>query len=223
MIDYQDLPRTYEEARALSCTQFFTGKPCKHGHLAPRYTANKYCATCNNNSKRNWTAKTFDHRKAYRLKYEAENREAYLARKKRYRQNNRLKIYEQFKDWSSRNREKVAEHARKYRSGIDPLRKKAYDRAYADLNLDKINAIGAKRHAAKLGACPPWLKGELRKQVDAMYAECRRITAETGIEHHVDHIVPLQGDNVCGLHVPCNLRIIPASENLAKGNKLLDL
>jgi hypothetical protein len=179
--------------------------------------------TCSNNSKREWTARTFEHRKAYRLKYDEENREARLAHKKKYRQENRLKIYAQFKDWSSRNREKMADYARQRKARIDPAWKKAYDREYATLNLDKVNAISAKRHAAKMGACPPWLKGELRKQVDAMYAECRRITEETGIEHHVDHIVPLQGDTVCGLHVPCNLRIIPASENLAKGNKLLDL
>lgn len=222
MIDYQDLPRTREEARALSCTQFFTGVPCKHGHLSPRYTANKYCTTCNNNSKRNWTAKTFDHRKAYRLKYDEENREARLATKRRYREANRLKIAQKYQEWCEKNKDKKSEYFRKFKEK-NPEWKKAYDLEYAALNLDKINAIGARRHAAKMGACPPWLKGELRKQVDAMYAECRRITAETGIEHHVDHIVPLQGDNVCGLHLPWNLRIIPASENQAKGNKLLDL
>jgi hypothetical protein len=189
--------------------------------LAPRYTANQYCTVCNNNSKRAWTAKTFDHRKAYRLKYEEENREAYLERKRRYRRENRLKIYEQFKDWASRNKDRVRLHAQKYRSKQSPNVAKEYHREYATLNPEKINAIGAKRHAAKMGACPPWLKGDLRKQVDAMYAECRRITEETGIEHHVDHIVPLQGDNVCGLHVPCNLRIITAVENAKKGNRLL--
>jgi len=42
----------------------------------------------------------------------------------------------------------------------------------------------------------------------------------TGIQYHVDHIIPLQGENVCGLHIAANLRVIPARDNLAKSNKL---
>jgi hypothetical protein len=44
-------------------------------------------------------------------------------------------------------------------------------------------------------------------------------TKMTGIEWHVDHIIPLQGKNVSGLHTPYNLQVIPASWNTAKGNK----
>lgn len=67
-------------------------------------------------------------------------------------------------------------------------------------------------------ATPPWVD---KDELFAIYTESKAITKETGIQHHVDHIVPLHGETVCGLNVPWNLRIITAEENLAKRNKLI--
>lgn len=51
-------------------------------------------------------------------------------------------------------------------------------------------------------------------------ASAKRLSRETGIPHHVDHIVPLQGDHVSGLHVESNLQVIPATDNIRKRNKV---
>ncbi len=77
-----------------------------------------------------------------------------------------------------------------------------------------------KYRTRKLNAMPTWADQERIKHI---YWMCNLITKITGIEHHVDHIIPLQGEDVCGLHVPENLQILTAEENLRKGNKLIPI
>lgn len=86
-----------------------------------------------------------------------------------------------------------------------------YDRA----NQYKRTALENKRRARKLDATPKWLSEEQIKEIEKVYYTSSLSTEPT----HVDHIVPLQGKNVCGLHVPWNLQILPATENLKKHNK----
>lgn len=71
------------------------------------------------------------------------------------------------------------------------------------------------RRRALRQATPPWVDSEAIK---AVYVMCEQLSKITGIKHHVDHIIPIMGKNVKGLHVHWNLQIIPASENLSKGN-----
>lgn len=72
-----------------------------------------------------------------------------------------------------------------------------------------------KRRAAKLQRTPPWADLDSMR---AIYAEANRLTQETGIPHHVDHVIPLQGKLVSGLHVHNNLQILTGSENSKKRN-----
>jgi hypothetical protein len=76
----------------------------------------------------------------------------------------------------------------------------------------------AKRRAAKLQRTPAWADNDAIK---AVYAEARRLTRETGVPHQVDHVVPLRGKLVSGLHVQNNLLVIPAVENGRKFNRHL--
>lgn len=72
------------------------------------------------------------------------------------------------------------------------------------------------RRAAKMQRTPAWVdQGALIE----LYRQAQALTEATGSPHHVDHIVPLRGRTVSGLHVPWNLRVVPASKNLRKYNK----
>lgn len=86
-------------------------------------------------------------------------------------------------------------------------------------NRDRSNASYALRRASKKNATPPWLTKEDKQEMLELYTICQMFKLYTGQEYHVDHIVPLMNRNICGLHIPCNLRIIPAFENLSKNNK----
>ena len=96
----------------------------------------------------------------------------------------------------------------------------AYNKQYCKNNPAKVAAKAAKRRAAKLQATPPWLTKAQLREIGEFYILAKKLQLESAEPLEVDHIVPLQGDNVCGLHVPWNLQILPQSQNASKGNKL---
>jgi 5-methylcytosine-specific restriction endonuclease McrA len=87
------------------------------------------------------------------------------------------------------------------------------------LKKSKAVARVRARESKKLNAMPWWVD---RDKLQEVYVLCRLLSNATGVVHHVDHIVPLQNARVCGLHVPWNLQIITAEENLKKSNKFQD-
>lgn len=87
------------------------------------------------------------------------------------------------------------------------------------INKHLSTAYSAKRRFAKRNATPFWSDLETIKGI---YKKARELTEESGIQYHVDHIIPLVHPLVSGLHVPANLRIIPYYENLSKSNKLIE-
>jgi hypothetical protein len=77
----------------------------------------------------------------------------------------------------------------------------------------------AVRRARKKNATPAWADMD---RIKYTYAHCHWLNKTFGHNMHVDHIVPLNGKNVCGLHVHTNLQIIPAEENMKKSNRVLE-
>lgn len=102
---------------------------------------------------------------------------------------------------------------------INKARIAEHKKQYQKATPEKSTVKTAKRRAVKLKATPKCLIEEDFIKIEELYKEAQNMKSSTGKEYHVDHIVPLQSENVCGLHVPCNLRIILAFENLSKNNK----
>lgn len=129
--------------------------------------------------------------------------------------------------WSSINKEYYIENSDKIRTN----RSKYYSenkeeeslkmKKYYESNKESFLEYSAKRRATKRNSCPSWLSPKHRSEIKSLYKMAKNITEKTGNIHHVDHIVPLTNEFVCGLHVPWNLQILPASENLSKHNKLI--
>lgn len=93
-----------------------------------------------------------------------------------------------------------------------------HDRQAVKKERQKVSKRAHKglRRASLINRTPAWADMAAIKKI---YAQCVKKTEKTGIEYHVDHIIPLQGKYVSGLHVANNLRIIPAADNLKKYNK----
>jgi 5-methylcytosine-specific restriction endonuclease McrA len=92
-------------------------------------------------------------------------------------------------------------------------------RKIRQMELDKARVRRNARQRRVREATPAWVDFAA---IRAVYLKCAQVTRETGIPHAVDHIVPIKGRNMCGLHVPWNLRIITAKENGMKSNKWIE-
>jgi len=120
---------------------------------------------------------------------------------------------------------KVAERdkaRRRDRYKTDPAFKaktNASTKRYYESKPHMFRARDAKRRADQVLATPAW--SDL-KTIRMIYADARRLTNETGIRHEVDHLIPIKGLKVSGLHVPHNLRVIPMTDNRKKFNRFIE-
>ena len=153
--------------------------------------------------------------------YERSYSKANLAKKaetaRRWRERNPEKWLEVSRRYRSNNAEIMGERTAKWRSANAEYCKEL-SRTWAKNNPSKMAAQASKRRAKLLNATPVWADF---KAIQIEYDLADWCSKATGIKYHVDHIVPLQGKNVCGLHVPNNLQVIPATDNLKKNNKFI--
>lgn len=178
---------TRKSALAKGESQYFTGKACVRGHVAPRRACTGECLTC----------------RAERLV--------------KWRQQNPDKVQQHNKTQYAKFADKLIARTRKYYAENTDL-VNAKKRAYQKKNLHMFAKIKAKRKAAELKRTPAWLTEDDHWMMEQAYEIAMRRSKMLGIQFQVDHIIPLQGKTVSGLHVPLNLQVIPAKLNRAKSN-----
>lgn len=100
--------------------------------------------------------------------------------------------------------------------------KRAHRSAWKARNSGVVAASVSSRKRHIRQATPKWLTESQRTAIKGFYVEAERLKKNTGIDYEVDHIIPVRGELVSGLHVPWNLRVITAEENQKKNRKLLD-
>jgi len=98
--------------------------------------------------------------------------------------------------------------------------RKAKQRLWSKTNRGTANALAKKYKLKKANATPKWLSESQLLHIKCRYQLAAMLNIHGVEKWHVDHIVPIRGKDVCGLHVPWNLRVIPAKENMTKGNRL---
>jgi hypothetical protein len=114
------------------------------------------------------------------------------------------------------------EEYKKRASSRHPDAVREYKRAWKARNKGAVAASVSSRKKHIRLATPHWLTKAHKTQIKAFYLEAERLKSQTGIDHEVDHIVPVRGGIVSGLHVPWNLRVITAAENQSKNRRLIE-
>jgi hypothetical protein len=165
---------------------------------------------------REWRAKNPEKQAAICKKYDEKNRDKRSAYAKQYRKDNPEKVQEQTKAWAKANPEKIKAYSVKAGRAWHE-RNPEYLKEHYKANKERYVAARARRRAAQDSATPTWLTAIDKAMIQEMYDVSEARYIQTGIKHHVDHIVPINGKGVAGMHVPWNLQVITAHENLSKG------
>lgn len=198
-----------KEAKQQKLIRYYTGKPCLQGHIAERQVSNGVCLACIKERK-----SVYD--KTYRAKHLAQIHAYDAARPRRIKNPNTIKAakkryYEKYKESillkmqlnRAKNKEVNAIYFKKYKKD----------------NSGKVAAWNASREASKIQRTPIWVDADELWLIKEAYSLSALRTKMLGFIWHVDHIVPLQGKLVSGLHTIANLQVIPAIVNMSKHNR----
>ncbi len=146
-----------------------------------------------------WHVRNKEKNNARSREYYQQNKESANSRRKLWREDNSERQKEYDKDYEARNREARKEKNKKWREN----------------NPEKYKLNKDEYLSRKTSATPQWYEAALVKQI---YLKRDELSKLWGFQLHVDHVIPLQGENVCGLHCWDNLQILEATLNISKSN-----
>lgn len=150
--------------------------------------------------------------------YYIDNREIILQRCSEYVINNKDKVAKTSADYYKKNKETILSNNACWRED-NKARMQGLVKEWAKHNRDKRNTSAAKGRATKRNRIPNWLTANHKEQIKKTYSIAAWLTQNTEIIYEVDHVVPLHGASVSGLHVPWNLQVITKKDNREKSNK----
>ncbi len=127
-------------------------------------------------------------------------------------------LREQVRNWIKTNKEYINLWQKDYRNK-NKQKINASQKKWRNNNKGKKNADNSFRNASQLQRTPKWLTKEQKQEIKQFYVMASELKEVFPWTQCVDHIVPLRGKDVCGLHVPWNLQILSAKENMEKGNR----
>jgi hypothetical protein len=179
------------------------GIPCRKGHTTGRYTVSRKCVQCAKDAALAWN-------KA--------NPDKFRANSKKYRENHREEESVRSKNWRTKHPDRVKANNEKWQEA-NWVKYLGISSSWKRRNRGHVNAKTKERRLSQIQRTPKWLTDQDFAGIKKFYDLAHELSQAYGFPWHVDHIIPLQGETVSGLHVVDNLQIMPGSENSRKGNR----
>lgn len=186
-----------KEAIQQGLSRYFTGKPCKYGHISERFVRTNNCCFCDKQKSKQYYQNNKEDQNKYRKQYYQNNekqlKQYHKQYNKQYRQNNK----KQFKQYYQNN--------------------KQYHKQWHQDNPHKRLEYSKIRNTRLEDAIPSWFEED---KIKLLYQKRDELNKQWGTNFEVDHIIPInpKDRSVCGLHCWSNLQLLDKSLNSSKGS-----